>query len=133
MNEEHDSRISQLKHRKTLLLTKLGESIYHEYRLGNVYSDELKHFGDQLQTIDKQIYKTLEEQNSSVRREHIECDCGHLLDSDDYFCPKCGKKAPIKESKTEPSCDNCNTELYGRANFCHVCGSRQVNEKRYAR
>ncbi|MGM8214631.1 double zinc ribbon domain-containing protein [Bacillaceae bacterium W0354] len=127
MNELIDQKIDQLRKDKAKLLSQLGQSIYHQYRVGNIYSEELKEFADQILKIDKKLYEMIVEEREG-NAHFLRCECGNLLEQDDRYCGKCGKEVNIDNNHVTSRCAKCQVELVMHSKFCHVCGTRQNNE-----
>ncbi|MDQ0352991.1 hypothetical protein J2R98_002852 [Alkalibacillus filiformis] len=110
---------------KSWWLAKLGESIYHQYRMGQLYSEELKEFGGHIQKLDHRLHEL--EVLSGAR--NIYCTCGHEVDRADMYCERCGQKLEhVEIDHQDEPCQHCETPLMIGANFCHVCGMRQEEE-----
>lgn len=126
MDDYIQVKIEQLKRKKLELLANLGQSIYHQYRIGNIYSDELREYAEQILEIDQKIfqYQTEDEKES----QYSLCQCGNLLSDEDLYCGKCGKKVLVHPQETKEFCQVCEIELIPQSKFCHVCGTRQVEK-----
>ncbi|WP_188208069.1 zinc ribbon domain-containing protein [Alkalibacillus aidingensis] len=122
MSSFYELERKRLLAEKSWWLAKLGESIYHQYRMGNLYSEELKEFGEKLQTLDERLHQV------RVNEESIKinyCVCGHEVDTEDKYCGKCGVElSHLRANRKGIACTYCQTELMAQANFCHVCGMR---------
>ncbi|WP_175615396.1 zinc ribbon domain-containing protein [Piscibacillus halophilus] len=121
MSEYIVREIERLKDHKVLWLTKLGQSVYYQYRIGQIYSDELKEIGDKITELDQKIHSKLKEIH---KEEIIRCVCGNTLDVEDEYCGHCGKAVEENQSNESIVCEDCNTEIMIEASFCYVCGSR---------
>jgi len=122
LQELKDTQLEQLKRKKVKRLTELGQSIYQQYRNGNIYSDELKEFADEILKIDQLIYETVKDE------QPLNCECGNELNRKDRFCEQCGKEVTQTFRQDEDRCHHCESSYMARANFCHVCGMRRLAE-----
>ncbi|TFB15072.1 hypothetical protein E3U55_12530 [Filobacillus milosensis] len=125
MSEYYRNEIHRLQQEKSYLLTKLGQSIYYQYRIGQVYSEELKDFGEQINELDQYIHQLSIKLSGQDATQAWRCQCGNLIESDDVYCSKCGENTEKAEEESQTDCDTCGTSIVIHSNFCHVCGSRQ--------
>ncbi|MET3683340.1 putative OB-fold protein [Alkalibacillus flavidus] len=111
---------ARLQADKSTLLAELGASIYHQYRLGQLYSEELEDYAKRLQKIDDLLHR-LREQDEL----HKTCTCGAVVGESDTYCHACGQTLSfLKQDHQDDACINCGTYLLVGATFCHVCGMR---------
>ncbi|GEL77126.1 zinc ribbon domain-containing protein [Tenuibacillus multivorans] len=115
----------RLQRKKAELLTKLGESIYYQYRIGNLYSEELKEIGEQIASLDQQLYQYYIKENSERTNLGHRCVCGHLAERHNTYCSECGRKLEFPEEEEQEKCDECGNEVNSQVQFCHACGTRQ--------
>ncbi|MDQ0160251.1 double zinc ribbon domain-containing protein [Alkalibacillus salilacus] len=123
MSKEETEKARVLAEKSTLL-AQLGASIYHQYRIGQLYSDELKGYATRLQKLDTVLHKLNEPFNSTTT-----CTCGTTVSEADVYCPSCGQALTFLQlNRQDQSCKQCDTALLQDATFCHVCGTRNREE-----
>ncbi|GAA0454610.1 zinc ribbon domain-containing protein [Alkalibacillus silvisoli] len=122
---EYKTEKERMLAEKSWWLARLGESIYHQFRMGQLYSEELKEYAGEINKLDQQIHQLKTRNGMS----HKHCTCGHQVEEQDTYCERCGQKLDILNVDYEDqACSHCNSKLQVGANFCHVCGMRNEGE-----
>jgi len=123
-NEINDiyTEIENAQMRKTDLLLNLGIMTYEKIRKSIIIDESFDNICDEILEIDKLIYnnnlriKSLEESS-----KELVCECGNILNSENNFCPSCGKKIEVEE-KYFIECTRCNALNEDDSIYCGCCG-----------
>ena len=123
-NEKNDiyTEIENAQMRKTDLLLNLGMIAYEKIRKAIIIDESFDDICNEILEIDKLIYnnklkiKTLEESS-----KELVCECGNILNSENNFCPACGKKIEVEEEYFI-ECARCNTLNEDDSIYCGCCG-----------
>ena len=123
-NEKNDiyTEIENAQMRKTDLLLNLGMIAYEKIRKSIIINESFDGICNEILEIDKLIYnnklkiKTLEESS-----KELVCECGNILNSENNFCPSCGKKIEVEEEYFI-ECARCNTLNEDDSIYCGCCG-----------
>lgn len=123
-NEKNDiyTEIENAQMRKTDLLLNLGMIAYEKIRKSIIIDESFDNICDEILEIDKLIYnnklkiKTLEESS-----KELVCECGNILNSENNFCPSCGKKIEVEEEYFI-ECARCNALNEDDSIYCGCCG-----------
>ena len=114
-------RLEQLQKLKADVLIESGILAYEKIRKNEIIDEELEGKLSGIKDIDKEMY------NINIRLEEIEkekelkCDCGTKLNINNKFCPECGKKVEIENTRI---CENCSNEVSIEYKFCVCCGNK---------
>ncbi len=66
----------------------------------------------------------VEKEELTKEESTIKCNkCGQLVDKDNNFCPICGNKIEVEETKVK-FCRNCGKEVKENNEFCVFCGTK---------
>ena len=123
-NEINDiyTEIENAQMRKTDLLLNLGIMTYEKIRKSIIIDESFDNICDEILEIDKLIYnnnlkiKSLEESS-----KELVCECGNILNSENNFCPSCGKKIEVEEEYFI-ECVRCNSLNEDDSIYCGCCG-----------
>ncbi|WP_054754233.1 hypothetical protein [Piscibacillus salipiscarius] len=121
MNDYIEQELNRLRAKKSILLAELGQSVYYQYRIGQIYSEELSDISQEITELDQNIFK-LQTQNTGDYEQF--CGCGHLINNRDQYCSNCGSEVQKQTNTAFPTCTQCGVEAMSRAVFAmHVAQS----------
>ncbi|QKY69960.1 zinc ribbon domain-containing protein [Lentibacillus sp. CBA3610] len=123
---ETKQQVNELTEAKSKLLIELGQEVYLAYRRGEDIESVVANKGSSIKDLDSKIYSLLQE--TKLNRENVmECSCGAPLSEEDVFCPECGKKTDMPDSREQNQmtmCYVCENEVPAEADYCQACGAK---------
>ncbi|MGP4072117.1 double zinc ribbon domain-containing protein [Piscibacillus sp. B03] len=126
MNEYIERELSRLRNNKSLLLAELGQYVYYQYRIGQIYSDEINEIGQKIIELDHDIFKLQNQESNETG--HL-CSCGNPLNESDHYCAKCGKEVKEERQVDPVTCNQCGIEVVTQAAFCYACGTKLAHQQ----
>jgi predicted RNA-binding Zn-ribbon protein involved in translation (DUF1610 family) len=113
--------------------SEIGKLLYESYVSGKTVGEEFKPHCEEIEKYFENV-SAMKQKIQELKKIKNCPVCGAELEADVLFCPKCGTKQEIPESKEEPEkdekepdelkCPSCGAEYESETAFCPKCGTK---------